>query len=385
MQEKWQEFIYDLCEDKKNKVEEKVYHSTIENLFRLLGWVKHKGDICHKERFHNGNNNSLEPDIMIKKDGENQFIVEVKRPVYSQTEKERQQLLSYMRRVKLLVGIYIGEHIEIFYDNDIKGDDKLTSILKIDLNPDDENGAKFVELFSKENFSKDSIIEFCKERIQEMERQETLNKIKESLTSEEGHLQIAESVKLYLMEKYAGTLSKKDITEMLAPLTFKAISKENPTTVSTVPTSDTDLPPKHSQGHKERGNTKDNTRYSLNNGEFLPKNGFVLTVVKHYLKLHPQATFAELERVFPAYYQGSGGVIRTIDYIKRKNYKGERYFMEKDKILVSGDNVSFAVSNQWNKNTIQNIIKKAQELGFDIKSSEDLQEAKPQYTDFINL
>ena len=40
MQEKWNQFVYYLCEAKKNGVEEPEYHSMIEAQLQLLGWMK---------------------------------------------------------------------------------------------------------------------------------------------------------------------------------------------------------------------------------------------------------------------------------------------------------------------------------------------------------
>lgn len=41
MQEKWNQFVYYLCEAKKNDVDESEYHSTIEAQLQLLGWMKY--------------------------------------------------------------------------------------------------------------------------------------------------------------------------------------------------------------------------------------------------------------------------------------------------------------------------------------------------------
>lgn len=45
MQEKWNHFVYDLCEAKNKDVDEDIYHSLIENQLQLLGWAKWKGEI----------------------------------------------------------------------------------------------------------------------------------------------------------------------------------------------------------------------------------------------------------------------------------------------------------------------------------------------------
>ena len=80
MQETWKRFVYPLIEDKKNDVEEETYHRHIENQLMLLGWEPWKGEIIHKQSLRIGNRNRMEPDILIARDNEYQFVIEVKRP-----------------------------------------------------------------------------------------------------------------------------------------------------------------------------------------------------------------------------------------------------------------------------------------------------------------
>ena len=224
MQEKWNQFVYDLCEAKRKNVGENEYHSLIETQLQLLGWAKYNGEICHKPNFPIGNNKSIQPDILIKRDNEKLFVIEVKRPVHLQKGRERQQLQSYMRQLKLAVGIYIGEHIEVYYDK--PKSTEAIPVLKIDLELNAKNGARFVELFSKDRFNQDIATKFCEERIKEMHKQESLNKVRQSLMGEEGHAQIAESVMAYLAEKYNDVFTEREIFEMMSSLTFRAVPKD---------------------------------------------------------------------------------------------------------------------------------------------------------------
>ncbi len=219
MLEKWNYFVYDLCEAKKKDVDEDNFHALIETQLQHLGWAKYKGEICHKQNIHLGNNNRIEPDILIKRDGEDEFVIEVKRPSHKQIKKDVDQLLSYMRILKLNVGIYIGEYIEVFYDMPLSKE--AVSVLKVPLEINNKLGAKFVEQFDKENFSQKSIVVFCEERLQEIQRQNSLNEIKKSLIAE-AQTQIAESLRPYMMEKYGNSFSEEEIMGMLATMRFTA-------------------------------------------------------------------------------------------------------------------------------------------------------------------
>ncbi|MBE6259859.1 MAG: hypothetical protein E7107_03380 [Prevotella sp.] len=45
MIEKWNYFVYDLCEAKKKDVDEDSFHTLIETQLQHLGWAKFKGEI----------------------------------------------------------------------------------------------------------------------------------------------------------------------------------------------------------------------------------------------------------------------------------------------------------------------------------------------------
>ena len=367
MQERWNQFVYDLCEAKNSDVDEDTYHSLIENQLQLLGWAKWKGEICHKPNVPIGNSKYIQPDILIKNGDEAMFVIEVKRPVHSQTERERVQLESYMRQQKIEVGIYIGEHIEVFYDRPKSKD--AVSVLHIPLEMNNKLGARFVEKFSKESFSKDVIVEFCEQRISEMQRQESLNKIKESLIAD-AQMQISESMKPYLLEKYGNTFSEEDIMGMLSELKFTASDVGSVLTVVGAKQEDTTAKTVSTDTSKKR--VYDYTEYSLDGGPFLGKNKFVYAVVTDYVKRHPEASFEDIERVFPPILQGSFGVVRTIEYIKEKNYNGRRYFKEPEFVLKDAHGIPFAVSTEWGKNNIEKFLKTVRQIGYHVTlSAED--------------
>lgn len=311
MIDKWNQFVYYLCEDKKNNVDENKYHKGIEERLEFLNWNKYKNEILHKQNVSIGNGGYIQPDILIQKDGKNQFVIEVKCPSHVQKEKDRDQLVSYMRQLKLTTGIYIGEHIEVFYDQ--PEGDIAVSVLKIPLELDNKRGAKFIELFSKERFNKDSIVEFCESRIKEMQHEESLNKIKDLLVNDSQE-QIMTGMKMYLMEKYGNTFSEEDIVRMLKSLRFSVTPTDSQTSNVTIVTP-SNVSKKHNTDTPEITQKHDTTLYSIDGGIFLNKRRFVHQLVKLYVEQHPFASFAEFEKVFVPSLQGSCGVIRDIDFI----------------------------------------------------------------------
>ena len=366
MQEKWNQFVYYLCEAKKNGVEEPEYHSMIEAQLQLLGWMKYKNEICHKPNLSIGNNGHIQPDILIQKDDKKQFVIEVKRPLHTQMAKDRDQLVSYMRQLKLKAGVYIGERIEIFYDQ--PDSENAVSVLTIPLELDNKRGARFVELFSKERFSKENIVQFCEERIKELRHQESLNKIKDHLINE-AQEQITKGMKMYLMEKYGNTFSEGDIVGMLASLCF-TVTPKNVQPHSSVTTTVT-TPQKQSSHTPKSKHQHDKTQYSINGGPLLGKRRFVHQLVKIYVEEHSTATFAELEKVFNPALQGSYGVIRSVNYIREKGIEEYRFLMKDDELLRSADGISFAVCSQWGIGNTSKIVNLAKQLGYVITTSSE--------------
>lgn len=101
---------------------------------------------------------------------------------------------------------------------------------------DNKRGPRFIDLFSKDNFTTDAIVAFCEERLMEMQRQESLNKVKDDLITN-ADAQVSESLLPYLMEKYNGTFTEQDLKSMLADLTFTAMPKNGVVTPVVVPAS----------------------------------------------------------------------------------------------------------------------------------------------------
>lgn len=222
MQTKWNQFVYLLCEAKKKNVEENDYHSLIEQQLQLLGWFLFNGEICHKPSIHIGNSNHIQPDILIKKDGEEEFVIEVKRPSHKLVKKDVEQLQSYMRQLKLSVGIYIGEHIEVFYD--MAGSKDAVSVLRIPLELNSNEGTLFIDQFSKEGYDRARVLSFCKQRIDEMQHQAELDKLRDDIIAHpKSRIDVA--MLFYLSAWHKDQFSEEELTKMLRDIDFSATLK----------------------------------------------------------------------------------------------------------------------------------------------------------------
>jgi hypothetical protein len=362
MIEKWNQFAYDLDEAKKRNANENEYHHLIESQLKVLGWFKMNGEVCHKPNIPIGNNNFIQPDILVKKDNEELFVIEVKRPVHVLTMREVQQLESYMRQRKIRIGIYIGEHIEVFYDQPDNAD--IVSVMKLPLELNTVGGEKFVTLFSKENFSKEALFAFCEEQIAESKRKERLEKLKEQLIANVNDI-VSEKLMQYLKEESKGTITEDEASDIISSLTISIVPKQNEIqseSTSAAPIASSIL------GESIDKPSGKPMKYSINGSPFLAANRFVLEVVRTYVKQHPELTFAELEKVFRPELQGSSGVIRTLEYLRIKNYKGQRFFTDASSVLRSADGKEFAVCTQWSYHNAPGFAAYAKALGLMVET-----------------
>ena len=114
MNENWPEIVETLIPYFETNSVEGDYQREIENCLKFLGWKKTNGTMVSQYTLPIGNSNSIRPDIVLWRKNEHDtqspvLPIEIKRPSNIQNERQENQLMSYMRQLKLNVGLYIGE------------------------------------------------------------------------------------------------------------------------------------------------------------------------------------------------------------------------------------------------------------------------------------
>jgi len=114
---------------------------------------------------------------------------------------------------------------------------------------------------------------------------------------------------------------------------------------------------------------RDFSKFSFN-GKSLNKTRLVNQVLKHYVAINPNITYAELENVFPPSIQGSTGVF-TLEGQAREifdNTGHKRHYIKPEELIRLRD-TTIATCNQWGVGNINNFIDKINELdiGFNIE------------------
>ncbi len=356
--EKWKEICFLLSENIRSEISESDFEQSVIQALRVLDWKEYTGDLQIRPSFPIGATNRIIPDIVINSEQKrNLFVIEIKQPNIPLNTKFQKQLFSYMRQLKLQYGVLIGQLIQIFYDGDLTDYDEPVLLETFEFEKESTKGQKFVELFSKENFSYDKLNEFTQNSLNKLNRKKEQILLQHTILSQDYESKVLEQIKLNFLNEYDGEI----IDNVLRNISIKiSVKNEN---IIQIPTNQL-----NTLEQTEIKNERDRTKYIINkNGIKLAKNKFVLEFVRLYLKQNP-LSFDGLKKIFLTEYQGSIGVINELEFVETKyaNKSNKRHFTENENILTSSDNVKFVVSTQWGKGNVENIVDLARKKGFEI-------------------
>lgn len=283
------------------------------------------------------------PDIIIKNNNEDLFVVELKQYTL---HIGQEQLFSYLNQLKIDIGILICDKLYI-YDFDYTKREENYSFVEIDFKPDNPDGEKFIELFMSDNFDKQKIKEFI--RIHNQSKN-NIDLIRKELNAEN----LMQILKNHFYEKYPET----DVEEALRD--YEIVLQHKFLETSQLVSSDIDI-----------YSDKEHIEYFYKN-QNLSKRKLVLNVIKDYVTKHPQITFEELKTLFPDKLQGSCGVFQDDEKMKQKFFKKEseykkRYFTRPEqKIRLQAEGRTIVVSGEWGDN-FEMFFTQARKLGLPVE------------------
>lgn len=352
MNETWNEICFELKACIQNNVLEKDYENAVCNCMVLLGWKKFKGEILTQYPIQTGHEKKY-ADIVVSQNDMEQFVIETKRPSHILQEEDERQLFSYMRLLKhqVIFGLYIGDKIQLYYD-DTTSQQLPELVFSVEIEENNPDGIKFVELFSKDSFNVQTIINFCREQKRIFhERQQIQNEINKILSDTSGILFKNALKEKYLIEGH----SNEWVDAVLSPivLTVSEINKKRESTEIFL----------YKQNQVTIKSNKDYTKYSILGGKPLPKNKFVLAVVSKFVNEYPK-TYNEYANIFNMLKPDAQGVIKEFNSLLRNQFRN--YFTNENECLISRDGIKFVVCNQWKLQTIQPVIKFANSLGYNV-------------------
>ncbi|MPM05606.1 hypothetical protein SDC9_51896 [bioreactor metagenome] len=205
--EKWNEICFLLFDSIRFDISENDFEKNIVQALRVLDWKMYSGDIEIRSSIPIGAVNKITPDFVIKSSGNKKlFVIEIKQPSIPLTSKFQQQLFSYMRQLKLEYGILIGQEIQIFYDGDLSNQEDPILLETINFTKDNEKGLKFVELFAKGSFNRESLKSYTISALKKINRREEHKFLTKKLLSESYQNKIRELIKQDFLNEYDGEL-----------------------------------------------------------------------------------------------------------------------------------------------------------------------------------
>lgn len=357
--EKWNEICFLLSENIQTNISESDFEKHVIQALRVLNWKEYSKDIQIRPSFQIGAANRIMPDFVINSsEKKNLFVIEIKQPNIPLNINFQQQLFSYMRQLRLQYGLLIGQVIQIFYDGDLTDHDDPILLETIEFKKESNKGEKFVELFGKESFSYEILKSFTLNSLKKINRKAEQRILRQKVLSRDYKLEILGLIKQDFLNNYDGELIDNVLKEISINITHKNEVKieQNKVSGSLI-------------GKSETKSLRDKTKYIINDtGIRRAKNRFVLEFVRAYLK-EKRSDYASLKKIFRDEYQGSIGVINSLEFVETKyaNKSNKRHFTGVDEVLISDDKVKFVVSTEWGKDNVKNIVDLARKEGFKIQ------------------
>lgn len=359
----WKDIYQDFLNSKNRKCSEREFQNCIFSVFRY--YLRWQNCIVAEESIPIGSANTIRPDFVLYKDHMPQVVIESKEPNHIQTERNKEQLFSYMRQKKVDFGLYIGEVIQLYYD--VPTDAELPLLMfTLEYDKGNQYGSTFVNLFNYVDFDKNQLADYCTKRIHEIQKEQQMELDIQQLTSEEG-IKLCESLlKSHFMSK---GYSETEVCGLLDNINIVLSRKCN-----NIPNDSfagmTDEVPPFIAGNNEHSISKRRQKYSVNGSGSYYKNGSALELVKAYLKEHP-STYHTIDLIFngkiPNYVLSKEEVEkkegRSYDRSKTKRW-------HKESPLVSSDGITFYVTTQVGDNCpidFKNIVMLSEELGYKIE------------------
>lgn len=213
---KWNQFCSCL-QIVKSEDEVDKYQPMIINMLQLcLDWPI--SDIKKSYKFPAGRKSSVYCDIAVFKDSEIQFVIEAKKGDHKQTEEDLVQLESYISLSKCHIGLYIGEKIQLYYDNP-SDTNKSVLILESELTADSVKGIKLFDQLNAKSFSRERICTFCEKIIQEEKQVKSVSALISKLLDNN-----AEQLKEIITEHFQknGNYSSEIVNKALSQISFSA-------------------------------------------------------------------------------------------------------------------------------------------------------------------
>lgn len=226
MQEAWNEICFIVNRCRQANSSESSFQIEAENIFEKLGWSRYKGEVVSQQIINVGSAHTVRPDIVISNGQENLYVIELKKPSANFIERNTDQLISYMRLLKLNCGILLGDSVRIFYDAPGDKSDPV-EIINIPFEENNTDGAKLLGIIKHDGFTQQRLVEYCENRLRLIDARRNADRIVEMICSDEGPGFIAEAVRKAILEENSEEIADLAIDAMIFSAKRKGRSRAN--------------------------------------------------------------------------------------------------------------------------------------------------------------
>ena len=324
MKELWEEICFILHGDISPSISEEMYEQKIIQSLEKMGWSRFRKEIILKRSIQLGSAGRIVPDIILKSLHNNQsFVIEVKKPSADIANfSHKNQLISYMRQLKLEYGVLIGNQIQIYYDGKLNKGDVPILLESINLSESNQNGLSFINLFHKDTFSYENMETYAKERITNLENKNQEIALLDLLLSSKYQNKIKEIIAENLHQEWVNEVVNNVLDQITITLSHKKTA-----------------PPSHSVTHPQ-------FTYDQPSGE-IKIGQLVKSKMNEIIEYCEQYDNEEVSRLSSANYSKSTFNI-NYSFLRNVNYdapKQDRYWKDKYKI----NEKYYVVTSEWYK------------------------------------
>ena len=207
--EKWNTVVMDVLK-KKNESENVIQNLWESNFFDvdLFGYSRRRGEIDVWRKIRIGSSERTIPDIVIRNADRQTdlFVVEMKQYNRLFCEDYKKQLFSYMQLLDLNIGVLICDKIFLYY----RKNNTTEYCMEIPFEEDNQYGAKFIELFSRNHFDNKQVEDFICTETTKLQRIQEIRHDFQQL-----------NIKELIVEHYTGKYTAEEVREALFPYQIK--------------------------------------------------------------------------------------------------------------------------------------------------------------------
>ncbi len=286
-----------------------------------------------------------------------QVIIESRPANHEQQEDDILMLSMFMKQFDVNIGMYFGERVEVYYKE--SASKRAFKLFEIELSANDPKWEQFYTLFERSTFNPQRICAYYSDRLRVIQDENLIEQQIEELTAEKGHEIIENAITEFLHQQ---EIPSGLIDAILSKLDITITRNDGIATIAAA----NDIPSDTPQYIPNKIYQK--ARFSINGKGNYGVGRLALAIVTIITKQNPQLTYSQLKRKFNILRENIKSVNEINDWkaMCSDSHKDHRWFESIDEILTAGDGIKFAVSTQWSRFNVQDMIAVGRTHGLEI-------------------